>query len=244
MNEAQRLGMERLSRANGETVIHKLFIFRRGCSFQNLVSTITLIVEQRMPDIFHMDTYLMRTPGFEAAFHQCDIAQTFQNGIVGDRRLALISFGENRHLHAVTRITADIAFDPSFVVAYDTPYERPVFTFGRFVEKLQTEVCFSFRLFSDNQQAGSIFIDTMNESEGGIVRIVCRIIFQIPSKGIHQCAGIVPMSGVYDQSGRLIDHQQIVIFLYDFYRNIFREISNVRGGRVIIIVTTSSGFTR
>ena len=100
MNEAQRLGMERLPRTNGETVIDKLFIFRRGCSFQDLVSTIAFIVEQRMPDIFHMHTYLMRTSGLEAAFHQCDIAQTLQDGIVGDRRLALLHLRESRRLRS------------------------------------------------------------------------------------------------------------------------------------------------
>ena len=165
----------------------------------------------------------MRTSGFEAAFHQRDVAQTFQNGIVCDRRLPLVAFGKNSHLHTVTRVSADIAFDPSFVIAYDAPYECTVFTLGRLMEKLHAQMRLCFRLFGDNQQAGRIFIDTMDESQGRIIGIVGRIVFQIPGKGIHQRAGIVSVSGMHDQPCRFVDHQQIVIFVHDFYRNIFRE---------------------
>ena len=91
------------------------------------------------------------------------------------------------------------------------------------MEELHTEVCFRFRLFGDNQQAGRIFIDTMNKSQSGIIGIVGRIVFQIPGKSIHQRAGIVSVSGMHDQPCRFIDHQQIIIFVHDFYRNIFRE---------------------
>ena len=165
----------------------------------------------------------MRTSGFEAAFHQRDVAQTFQNGIVCDRRLSLVAFWENRHLHTVTRVTAYIAFYPSFVFTHDPPHQGPIFPLGCLMEELHTEVCFRFRLFGDNQQAGCIFIDTMDESQGRIIGIVGRIVFQIPGKGIHQRSGIVSVSGMYDQPCRFVDHQQIVIFVHDLYRDIFRE---------------------
>eukprot|EP00975_Prorocentrum_lima_P018817 3963582-Prorocentrum_lima.AAC.1 len=63
-------------------------------------SAITLIVEQRVSDVLHVDTYLVGASRFKYTLYQRDIAQTFQYPIVGDGVLSLGGVTQYGHLHA------------------------------------------------------------------------------------------------------------------------------------------------
>ena len=117
-----------------------------------------------MAYIFHVYTDLMRTSGLQTAFHQSDIAQTLQYGVMGNSRFALVTLRENRHLHPVTRIASDITFDTPFILLHDSPNQSTILAFGRFIEKLKAQMGFRFRLFSYDQQPGSIFVDTVDQA--------------------------------------------------------------------------------
>ena len=73
MYESQRLGMQGLTRANGETVLYELLVFRKSCTFQYLVAPVSLVVEERVADVAHVHAYLVRAPRFQAAFYQRDV---------------------------------------------------------------------------------------------------------------------------------------------------------------------------
>ena len=89
VNESQCLGVQRLPGTNGEAIVHKLFVFTKMSSFQYFVPSVTLVIEQYVSDVFHVYTYLVRASGFEYAFHEGDISQTFQYLINALRHVSL-----------------------------------------------------------------------------------------------------------------------------------------------------------
>lgn len=81
---------------NLETVFHELLIFGKCGSFQNFVTAIIVIVEQRVTNVTHVYPDLVCATGFQHTFHQVYIAQFFNHFVVRHRRLTIISFRENR----------------------------------------------------------------------------------------------------------------------------------------------------
>ena len=62
-------------------LFYKLFVFTKVSTFQNFVTAIAFVIEKYMPDMFHVDTNLMSTSGFEYALYQRDISQPFKHPI-------------------------------------------------------------------------------------------------------------------------------------------------------------------
>ena len=92
MNKAKCFCMQCLSRANGKTIIYKLFVFGVNSSFYNFIATIKIIIEQRMADIFHMHPDLVGAAGFQYTFYQCYITKSFHYFIMGDGFFSMVTF--------------------------------------------------------------------------------------------------------------------------------------------------------
>ena len=115
------------------------------------MTTITLIVEKCMADIFHVYANLMGTPRLQSAFHQGDVSQSFQHTIMGDCGLTLVSLRENPHLHPIFRVTPNVPLDASLILPHDAPHQCPVFALRGLVKELQAEVALRFRAFGYHQ---------------------------------------------------------------------------------------------
>ena len=200
------------------------------------MTPIPLIIEKRMTDVFHVHTYLVGTARLQPAFDPGDITEPFQHGIVCDGMFPLVTLREYGHLHPVFGVTADVSLNGSLIFRDDSPYQRPVFPFGGLVEELETEVAFGLRTFGNHQQTGRILVDTVYQSQSGIGRIVLGIIPQVPGQCIQQRTGVIAMSRMHNQAGRLVDNQQVFISS--------GMISISRLGRSMTMETTSNGFTR
>lgn len=98
MNESKCAGMQGLPRAGVKTVVDKLAIVGRCCAAQYLVASIPSVIEQRVADMFHVYTDLVGAAGFQHTFYDRDVAKPFDDLIVGNGMLALVSVGEYRHL--------------------------------------------------------------------------------------------------------------------------------------------------
>lgn len=122
MHEAQRHGMQGLARTNVKAVVYKLFVFGKMSSFQYFVPPVAFVVEEHVADVFHVHTYLVRTPRFEDTLHQRDIAESLQYAIVGHGMLAL-ALGQDRHLQPVFRIASDVAYNRPLVLLHVAPYQ-------------------------------------------------------------------------------------------------------------------------
>ena len=164
MYEPQCHGMQSLPWTSVKAVIYELFVFTKMSPFQNLMSAIPFVIEQYMADMLHVDPDLMRTPCLQNTLHQRHIAQTFEHTIVRHGMFADSRIGHDRHLHPVLRVTGDIADDRPFVLLHISPYQCTITPFRRFIKKLDSEIRFRIRCFCNDQQSGSILVDTVDYS--------------------------------------------------------------------------------
>lgn len=130
MYKSQCLGMQGLTGTDFETVVYKLFVFAEMSSFQDFMTAIAFVVEQRVPDIFHVYANLMGASGLKHTFHQRDVAQPFQHLIVSDGMFSLSRVGHDGHLHPVARVASNVAHDGAFILFHDAPHQGIVFTLG------------------------------------------------------------------------------------------------------------------
>ena len=115
-----------------------------------------------MPDVLHVDTYLVGASRFKYTLYQRDIAQTFQYPIVGDGVFSLGGVTQYGHLHAVFGVSSYIPFYGSFVIFYDTPYQSIVFTFGGLVVELKSQMSLGIGGLGYQEQALGIFVYTVD----------------------------------------------------------------------------------
>ena len=215
--------MKCLTRTNVEAVVYELFVFAEMSAFQNLMATVTFVVEQYMSDVLHVYTDLVGTSGFEYTFHKCDISQTFQYLIVRNCMFSLSRIAHDSHLHTVFGVTSDVSSNCTFIFFYDSPYQSIIFTFGCFIVELHAQTGFGIRSFGYYQKAGSIFVNTVNQSYLRVVGVIRGDITQMPGNGINQCTVIVSTPRMNNQTGRFIDNHQVIVFVYNVQRDIFRD---------------------
>lgn len=67
--EAKGLRVQGLPGDQGKTIVNELPVLRMRRSFQDLVSAIFVVVEQRMAEVFQVRTDLVRPAGFELALY-------------------------------------------------------------------------------------------------------------------------------------------------------------------------------
>ena len=113
--------MQGLTWANSETVLNELSVFRKCCSFKDLMATIALIVEEGVTNVFHMNTDLVCPTGLQTALDESDLAQSLEHRIMRDSMLALIAIGDYGHLHPVSRVATDISLNPALILLDNTP---------------------------------------------------------------------------------------------------------------------------
>ena len=111
MYETERLGVQGLPGADGETIVDELSVFREGGSFENLVAPISCIVEEGMSFMLHVYAYLVSASGLKNTFDKGHVAELLQNLIVGDGMFADRGIGEDGHLEFIAGIAGDVAGD-------------------------------------------------------------------------------------------------------------------------------------
>ena len=181
--------------------------------------------------MFHVDTNLMSTSGFEYALYQRDISQPFKHPIMSDRVLAHRRVGHNRHLHPVFRISGDTAYNRAFILFHISPDKGTVSAFGRLIKELYSEVGLGIRRLGNHQQTGRIFINPVDQADVRVIGIIFRNIFHVPCQRIDKRTVIVSVSRMYYQSRRLVHYHYIWIFVNDIKGDIF-------GNNLVLITRT------
>ncbi len=153
MSKPELLGMESLPGKYLEAILHELPVFGKGCALQDLIAPVIGIIEQRMPDMLHMNADLMRPAGFEPAFDQRNVPQLFQRPVVSDSPFPLGAIGINIHDLPVFRIPRDRGIYGPFALLRDTPDQGLVNPVTGLVEELFSEMAFGLLRFGDHQQA-------------------------------------------------------------------------------------------
>lgn len=133
--------MKCLARTNLKTVPDILFVAAASVSAYYLVATITFVTEQRMPDMPHVGTYLMRSSRLKYTLHPRNIAETLYHPIMGYGGLAYTRL-RRKHSHAqpVFGVAPYIAFNPPFVLDKVTPHKCIIAATCCLVEKLTAQL--------------------------------------------------------------------------------------------------------
>ena len=215
MDKPECAGMQGLSRTESETICHELVVGRAALAPQDDIPAIAGIVEQRVSDMTHVNTYLMCAPGLEDTTHHAYRAERLYHLIVRDGMLATVAIGENRHFESVARIAVDVANHSTDPWIGNTPEHSYIFAPGGLLEKLTSEAGLGIRSLCHNKQSGRVFVDTVHKSHAGIIDIVIGIVPEVPRERIDECAVIVAMPGVHHKSRRLI-HDKHHIILIDY----------------------------
>lgn len=166
VNEPQGFGMQSLSRADFQAILHELFVFCGGVSSQDLHSPIPFVGEQSVSDVLHMDAYLVGSARLQPTLHERYVTEPFQHPVVGDRMFGVGVFPlrEDREEHPVLRVAAQVARDGSLVLGEVAPNKRIVQTFGRLIEELFAQMGFGILVLGDDEQAGRVLVDTVYQS--------------------------------------------------------------------------------
>ena len=174
--------------------------------------------------MLHVGTDLMGTSGFQPAFHERDIIEILQYAIVGDGMFPDSAVRwKYCHLHPVFRVTGDVAFDTSFFILKASPDQSIVQPLGGFVEELPPQMRFGIGIFGHYEKSGGVLVYAVYQPYSRVVRVIVRIVFQMPGDGIDQRAGIIPAAGMYHQSRRFVHHHQVFVFIHDVEGNVFRD---------------------
>ena len=113
---------------------------------------------------------LVGTSGFQHAFHDIHVTQTFQHVIVSHGVFAVVAtFRKYTHDFSVRDTPSDVTDNRSVVIFQVSPTYGHVFPTGGFMEKLGRQFGFSFFRFGNDQQAGSVLVYPVNQSRAGIV---------------------------------------------------------------------------
>lgn len=109
MYESESAGMQCLTWTYVETVENELTVSPRGGALEYLVATIALVIEERMPNVFHVYAYLMGASCLEDTLYEGDIAYAFEHPVVSDGVLAYCGVGEDGHLQSVVWVSGYLA---------------------------------------------------------------------------------------------------------------------------------------
>ena len=181
MLEAQKAGVKGVAWHCFKTILDKLLILREGRTLQYLVATISLIVEEWVANILHVNTNLVRSTRFEAALHQRYIAVATQHFVVGNSVFALRAIGKDIHLMTIFRIATNVSRNCSLVIGQVAPHERNITTLRGVKEELVREVLAGLLVLADNENARSVLVNSMHQAGTLVALLEHRVILQMES---------------------------------------------------------------
>ena len=215
--------MQGLPWAKLHTIADECFVGGRLFASEYLVATISLVGKERMPGVLHMSTYLVCASCFQSAFHQGYRAKALKYSPVCDGMLAhFASFGEYRHAQSVFRVAPDVAYYCALVLWEWSPNQCVVQTSRGMIEELLAKRGLGFGCLGNDEKSAGVFVDTVHESYLGVVRVIARVVFQMPCQCVDQGAAKVTTSGMHHHAGWLVDEQQLVVFVYNIQGNLLR----------------------
>lgn len=221
--ETETACVQCMARHDGETVLDELFVFGKRGAFQYPVAAVPFVVEQRVSYIFHVDAYLVRSPCFETALYKCDVAVTFQYAVMCDGVFTVAPVREYGHFETVAHATAYVARDGTFVLLEVTPYECDVTSGNSMFEKLSRQSRVGFFVLGYDEQSRCVLVYAVHQSGAHVPFLKQRSVFKVPRQRVDERAAVVAVAGVYDESGRLVYYQQIVVFVWYVERYVFRN---------------------
>ena len=176
-----------------------------------------------MADVLHVDADLVGASRFQTTFDEVDIAQPFEHPVMRHGVFAVLPVGEDGHFEPVAQAASDVSFDRSLFLFHVAPHQRVIDPVDRVVEKLSGQPGVGALVFGHDQNAGRVLVDAVDQSGSHVAALEKRQVLQMIGQGIDQRARIVAVAGMDDHAGRLVDDNQVVVFIQNVERNVFGD---------------------
>ena len=216
--------MQHLTRTEFEAVVNELSVFRGVRPLQHLVTSIPLITEQRMTDVFHVGTDLVSPSRFQHTFHPRRITKFLQYLIMCHSTFPNLRIRrKHRHAHPVFRVSPYITFNSAFILREVTPHQCIVLTFCGLVEKLQAQTRLRRCRLRHHQKSAGILIDAVHQSYLRIIDVILRHILQVPGNGIQHRTVPIAKPWMHHHTRRFVDDHQVTILIHNVQWDILRR---------------------
>ena len=207
-------------------MVYKCFVLAENRPFDDFVSSVFIVVEQRVAQVPHVYADLVGAPCFEVAFDQAHVVQAFQHFVMRNRPTPLVALWKGREFVAEARVPAHVTIYGAFVGGRFAPDQCVVGAFDRMAEKLFGQVAHGVLVFRYDQQAGGIFVYAVYQAHPFLEITVWYVhvpYIEIIGQPVDQGIARMAYAGVYHYPSRLMDHQQVIIFIADIERHLLGD---------------------
>src|SRR5579872_4850695 len=171
-----------------------------------------------MTDRGNVDPNLVSAPGLELARDEACRAEPFVNSPVR-RGVPSALPAHDRHLLPMARITADRAHDLSGGCVESAPNEREIFALQGAGAAMIGEEFGQAPMrrvgLGDNQKPGCVLVEPMHDSGALDAADAREARPAMPVQRVDQRAGGMARRRMDDKPGRLVDYDQMLIFVND-----------------------------
>src|SRR5690554_1119212 len=174
-------------------------------------AAIERVTYQRIVDVRHMDTNLMRAPGFQLEPDMSVGTKLLQYAVMGDRFLADT---DHSHLLTVFGVAPHRLIDAATTGHYAVDHGL-VFPPHAALLQLSHDIGLGGDGFGHDHEAGGVLVEPVHDTGTGHLSNIGAVVQQ----GIHQRAAVMPCCRMYHQPGRLVDHHDRIIFIDDIQRD-------------------------
>lgn len=195
--------MQRLARE----VLDRLDHGWAGCRRNTETHTVRLVADQRITDMRHVHADLVRTAGFQLDPHMGVRTEALEHPVVADRRLAAVS---DRHALTQPAVTTDRGVDLA-AGDHHPNHDALVDAADRAALQLLDQLGLRLQGLGHHHQTGGVLVQTVNDTGARHVDDVWHVVQQ----RIEQRTTGMPGGRVHNQPGRLVDHQDVVVFVDD-----------------------------
>lgn len=195
--------MQRLAREILQRFDHGLAGSRRNAE----TTAVGRVAHQREVDVGHVHTDLVGPAGFQLDPHMGVGTETLEHAIMADRLLAALHY---RHALALLAVTTDGGVD--LATGGDDP-DHDAFIDPADAAALQLcdQLCLRLDGLGHHHQAGGVLVQAMDDAGTRHIDNVRYVVQQ----GVEQRAVGMASSRVHHQARRLVDHQDVIVFIDD-----------------------------
>ena len=214
--------MQRLTRQHLETILHKLPVPCKSGTLHNVVAAVGAIVEERMPDVLHVGTYLMRAPCLQHTLHQRHVSEPLQHLPVRHRMLPpLFLLGHtllvriDTHHPPVLRRTAQVAHNGAAVFVKIAPHKGVVFSLDCMFKELLGQKRLCLLVLGHQQQARRILVDAVHQVGFCLFPTPGLHALEVIQQAVDQRPRPVAHARMHHQAGLFLHHQHILVLIHN-----------------------------
>lgn len=225
VDKADGLGVQGMPGADSEAIVDELPVPGKHGSLHDLIAAVGIVVEQRMPDMLHVNADLVGAARFQDALYQGDISETFQYFIVGNGFFSVLAFGVGIEQFAKALMSPYMGHDRTGIFREVAPNKGHVLPADGMVEELLGEAADGPFSFCEHHEAACVLVDAVYEAKAGEGLFADGGVFllQVPCDAVDQSAGIVTAGGVDDYAGWFVDDHNFIILVADVQGELFGD---------------------